>query len=959
MYAPLYIKTNNSILSSMIKIKELISFAKENNIKALTITDDTMYGVYDFYKECIKNDIKPIIGLVVKIKEEIILYAKNYEGYINLIKLSTIQSERTITPNDLLKYNKNIICILTNESNKYYDKIIKIYKSDLYMSYNLPSQRKKINKPCVFMNETLYLEKKDEQYINYLYAIKDGIKVSDVSLNKKNNYIIKEEMLKKLPIEDLENNKKIVEQCNIEIKPLKNLLPKFDCPDNMDSYTYLKKKCIDGLRKKIGDKVPKLYVERLKHELEIIKKMGFCDYFLVVSDFIEYAKNNDIYIGPGRGSAAGALVSYLTDITTIDPLKYNLLFERFLNPERVTMPDIDVDIEDTKRQLLIDYCIKKYGEKRVVPIIAFGTMKAKQAIRDVGRVMEIENSTIDYISKQMDSNLTLASNLQNNRLKEYIDMDPKLKKLYEVAMKFEDIKRTTTIHAAGVIMSNTDIDNIIPLDKSHKEFYTTAFDMTYLEEIGLLKMDFLALSHLGTIHNLIDDVNIKIDEIPENDIETIKIFNQADMLGIFQFENQGMINFIRKFKPTSFEDIVAAIALYRPGPMQFIDSYIKRKNKQEKIDYIDPSLISILRPTYGIIIYQEQIMQVAQIMAGYSLGEADILRRAMSKKKESIILEQKDIFIKRSTDLGHKKEIAQKVYEMILKFASYGFNRSHSVAYSKVAYIEAYLKAHYREYFMKNQLNTFIGSDKVKDYIYDCKKHGLKIISPSINKSDMNFTIMDKNIIYPLTGIKGIGKESVKEIIKNRPYIDIYDFFKKCYSKTVNKKIIENLAYAGCFDELNINRQTIINNIEELINYGEISNGLDFDIKPELKEYPEYSNTDLLFYEEDVIGFYLSNHPTNIYYNNEYKKINNLKKDRYIKTILLIDRIKIINTKKGEKMAFLTGSDENNNYELVCFPRVYNDNLNIRPKDVCMIDAKIDLKDSKYQLIINDIKKLV
>ena len=957
MYTPLYIKTNNNILSSIIKIDELVKFALDNNLKSLTITDSNMYGAYDFYKECTKNNIKPIIGLEVSIPDKIVLYAKNYEGYKNLIKLSTIQSERMIKPNDLLKYNNDLICILTTESNKYYQKIKKIYNDDLYMSYNLPSIRKTIKEKCVFMNETLYIEKNDIEYLKYLYAIRDGKKINEIELTG-NNYVILESMLSKLPTQDLENNKIITECCNLEFPEGKVYLPKFDCPDNMDSFTYLKKLCKEGLIKKFGTRVPKAYIDRLKIELNTINDMGFCDYFLVVSDFIKYAKNNNIYIGPGRGSAAGSLVAYLIDIITIDPLKYNLLFERFLNPERVTLPDIDVDIEDSKRQEVINYCIEKYGEKRVVPIIGFGTFKAKQAIRDVGRVMDIN---VEYISSLIDSSKTLEKNLENEKLRDHINMDDNLKKLYEVSKKLEDLKRTITLHASGVIISDTDIDTVIPLDKSHGDYYTTAFNHTYLEEIGLIKMDFLSLSNLGNIHSLVDDIGIDIDvfNIPENDKNALKVFNDADMLGIFQFENQGMVNFLRKFKITSFNEVVDAIALYRPGPMQFIDSYIKRRNNQELVDYIDDSLISILKPTYGIIIYQEQIMQVAQVMAGYSLGEADILRRAMSKKKEDIIIKQKEIFINRCTLKGHSLDVATRVYEMILKFASYGFNKSHSVAYAKVAYLEAYLKGNYRIYFMKNHLNNYIGSsDGIKKYVSDCKKHNIKILNPNINESKNEFIIKDNCLLYPLMGIKGVGREAVNEIINKAPFTDIYDFFKKCYSKIVNKNTIECLVNAGCFDILNINRRTILENIEELINYAEISHNLDFDIYPELKQFNEFSNKELLIKESNQIGFYLNNHPVKQYYNNIFKKITNMKKDANVKTVLLIDRINIINTKKGDKMAFLTGSNEDMEFELVMFPNVLKNNSDINKNDICYIDARIDYRDSNYQFIINNIKKI-
>ena len=958
MFAPLYLKTNNSILKSLIKINELIDYAKKNDIKALTITDENMYGTYDFYKECIKNDIKPIIGLEIKIQEKIVLYAKNYDGYRNLMKLSTIQSEREIEANELKQYSDNLICILPYKASKFYPKLKLIFE-DIYCSYTKPSERQTLSKlPKVFMNEILYLEKDDFKYLKFLVAIKEGKTIDEIKIENKNNYLVLEEILKKLPLEDLENNYEIVNKCNVEINKTEGLLPKAIV--DKDSKIVLKEECIKGLKRIFGKEVNKIYIDRLKIELDIIEKMGFCDYFLVVSDFISYAKNNNIYIGPGRGSAAGSLVSYLLDITEIDPIKYNLLFERFLNPERVTMPDIDIDIQDDRRKEVIDYCINKYGEKRVVPIISFTTMKAKNAIRDVGRVMNIELSKIDYISKKLDSKLSLKENInQNKELKEIIKTDKFYTILFNVALKLENIKRATSIHAAGVIMCPYEIDNYIPLDKSNKDFYTTAYNMDYLEELGLLKMDFLSLTNLKAIHNIVDDIgDIDLKEIPLNDKKTLDLFYKGDTKGIFQFEKEGMINFLKKLKPKTFEDVYAAIALYRPGAMQFIDNYIDRKNGIEKIDYIDPILEKILKPTYGIMIYQEQVMQVAREFAGYTLGEADLLRRAMGKKKEEIILKQKEKFIKQSIQRGHTEKKANEVYEIILKFASYGFNKSHSVAYSKISYDEAYLKAHYRPYFMKNMLNNSLGAtENVREYINDLKKHNIKIIMPSINKSNLLFEIQNNEVIYPFKGIKGIGQSASLKIINERPFNDVFDFFKKCYGKEVNRKTIENLILSGCLDEFNYNRQTLMRNLDSLINYAETDYGIDLgiDLKPEIKLCEEFNSKDLLDFEYELFGFYLRKHPVSDFKN--YIKIENFRSNQTLKTVLLINRINKIKTKKNENMLFLTGSDETGDIEMVIFPKTYENIPEIKIGNIILIDGKVDKRDD-LQLIINNLKVL-
>ena len=952
MFSPLYIKTNNTILSSIIKIDELITYAKNNNIKALSITDENMYGVMDFYKACINNNIKPIIGLNLKSPLNLIIYAKDKIGYKNIIKLATLKTERELTVNDLAKHNDGLICVIPFISNKYYENLKKIY-NDIYQGYSTTSEREVLTgKNLVFVNEILYLEKNDKEFLKYALGIRDGINISEIKVNN-DNHMMFQENLTIYPNEDLENNFKIVESCNLEINYTDSLLPKYD---TSDSFAELKKQCIEGLIRIFGKEVSAIYKERLKYELNIINQMNFCDYFLVVADFIKYAKENDIYIGPGRGSAAGSLVSYILNITTVDPIKYNLLFERFLNPERVTMPDIDIDIEDTARDKVLKYCQDKYGFKKVVPIIAFGTMKSKQAIRDVGRTLGVELSKVDYVSKQLNANLSLTENLKNIKLKEHINMDPVLKKLYDAAIKLEGIKRNTTVHAAGVIMSNVNIDEVVPLDKSHDEFYTTQYDMTYLEELGLLKMDFLSLKTLSTYHSIIKEVG-KVN-IPLNDKKTLEIFKKGDTLGIFQFESEGMKTFLRKLKPTSFDDIVAANALYRPGPEQFIENYINRKYGKEKIDYIDKSLESILKPTYGIIIYQEQIMQTARIMAGYSLGEADILRRAMSKKKEKTILEQKEVFIKKSVNLGYSLENATKVFEMILKFAQYGFNKSHSLAYSVLAYKLAYLKANYRPYFMKSILNNTIGAiDKLKEYINECKKNNIKIIKPDINLSSNEFIADDNSLIFPLNGIKGIGNVAVNNIIderKNGEYKHIFDFLKRCYNKSVNKKIIETLILSGVFDKFEYSRQTLLYNLDNLINYAEISDGLDMDLYPELIIKEEFNDNELLTQELELYGFYLTKHPVELYRNQNHNRLEENRKN--VKTVLLVNSVRVINTKTGKKMAFMTASDETKEIDLVMFNSLFENNNNILVNNIIEVSGKYEIRDNKEQIVINEIK---
>lgn len=966
MYTPLYIKTDNSLLSSLINIDELIKYALKNNISSLSITDNNMYGVIEFYNKCIINNIKPIIGLELTIEnKKIILYCIDNNGYKNLIKLSTINSEKTIDYDNLKKYSASLICIVLYKDMDIYETLEKIYEK-IYIGYKNEFEYKKIqNTNKVYINQICYLNEFDDIYLKYLTAIKNSQLIENVENVLINNNLILEKDLLKLNF-DLTNNYEITKMCNIKIEHEDNLIPKFKCPDSLDSYTYLKKLCIDGLKKIFGNTVNKIYVDRLKKELEIINKMGFCNYFLIVWDYVKYAKENSILVGPGRGSAASSLVAYVLNITTIDPIKYNLLFERFLNPERITMPDIDIDFEYRYRDAMVKYVISKYGIKNVAPIITFGTLGAKQAIRDVARTMSIELKMVDNLCKMIDSNLTLLENYnKNSKIKNYISINEELKNLYKVATKIEGLKRHTSIHAAGIVMCDKPLDEVIPLDKSHNDFYVTGYSMEYLESLGLLKMDFLALKNLTLIKDTIDELNINFDDIPINDKKAINIFTKANTIGIFQFESEGMINFIKKLKPDNVEDIIASLALFRPGPMNNIDSYIKRKKGIEKIDYIHDDLYDILKDTYGIIIYQEQIMLIASRMASYTLGEADVLRRAMSKKKESILINEKEKFITRSIANGYDEKIATKVYELILKFASYGFNRAHSVSYAMISIKMAYLKANYSLVFMKNLLNMVIGNSiKTNEYIYECKKLNVELTKPDINISEDKYIQKNGKLFFPLNLIKNIGVGAVELILKERhkkQFDDIFDFINRCYGKIVNRQVIESLIYSGAFDSLNYNKRTLIYNLDVIINYGEIGSLLQDELKPIIEEKEEFKQEELMQYELDMFGFYITTHPITKYkikYNtlsiNEIE--NKINKD--VELVLLVNKVKENTTKKNEKMCFINAMDEVSNIDLVLFPKVYEKNQNINRLDVIHLFGRVEKRFDKVQIIVNKMEIL-
>ena len=977
MYIPLFNKSNYSLLSSLLKIDDIIKYAKNNNISSISLTDVNMYGTMEFIKKCRENDIKAIVGLnVILEKYNIVLLATSYQGYKSLIKLSTIQNERRVEEDDLKTYNADLVCLLPFEYKENIETLKKIY-SNLYLGYKNKKEETEallLTPDIVFLRQNLYFNKTDSTYLPYLYRIRDGKTISEET-----DYDIDDHELNIENILELTDNKglintmKIADSCNLVFPKATNLLPIYECDDPA---TYLFELCKAGLTKRCNGEIPQEYKSRLTYELKVINEMGFPNYFLVVYDFIKFAKKNKILVGPGRGSAAGSLVAYSLGITDIDPLKYDLLFERFLNPERKTMPDIDTDFPDNRRDEVIEYVIEKYGKKRVSGIVTFGTLSAKQVIRDVSRVLNIPGYKVDSLSK-------FIPGFTKDKLKDFyekspafrsrIDSDTSLTEMYKIALKLEGFPRHTSSHAAGIVMSRVDLDEVVPLTVGDN-MYLTSYSMEYLEDLGLLKMDFLGLKNLTIIANILTDIKnqtgtaIDFSKIPLDDKETIKIFEEANTSGIFQFESTGMRNFLRRLKPNSFEDIFAAIALFRPGAAINIDSYIRRKHGEEKIEYLDPSLESITKNTYGILVYQEQIMQVARLYANYTYGEADILRRAMSKKKIDLLKNEEEKFISKSIAAGHDKEKSKSIFELILNFAGYGFNRSHSVAYSIIAYKMAYLKCHYKTIFFANLLTNVIGSEsKTHEYIMEAKANKIEVLKPTINDSGDRYLVKDNKIIYPLSNIKSIGTvvtKSIEEAKNNQNFTDIYDCFSRLYIKGIGKKTFEVLIYANVFKEFNYNRATLIYNLDSLFNYAELTKDIDPSLvmKPEIEIQKEYRSDFLLEKEKDVFGFYLSSHPTNLFKkDNPYCiPLNEIEKyfSKKVDTLILVDKIKIINTKNGEKMAFLTGSDETSTMEYTLFPKVYNEYSDIQKGDLLKVRGRVEKRLNQYQIIVEKVRNL-
>ena len=977
MYIPLYNKSNYSLLSSMLTIDDIVSFALHYKISSIALCDDSMYGVMEFIHKCRKQDIKPIIGLTVTLDDFIIvLYCKNYSGYQSLIKLSTIQNERVVTIDELDKYSNGLIAVLPFASREKY-KVLRDLYDDFYLGYTNKSEEKELllqTNNLVFFPLSLYLYQTDSEYLPYLFKIRDGKTASDeVFYDVSNHELEKNNLLDFTDNLGLLNSMKISDACNLEFPKAELLLPIYEC-DNPSKYLF--ELCKVGLSRRLGGSISDDYKKRLSYELQIINDMGFSNYFLVVYDFIKYAKKHDILVGPGRGSAAGSLVSYSLGITDIVPIHYDLLFERFLNPERKTMPDIDTDFPDDRRDEVIQYVVSKYGRKRVAGIVTFGTMGAKQVIRDVSRVLNVPNYKVDSLCKFIPAftKEKLSDFYKKNaNFKARVDSDLLLSKMFKIALKFEGFPRHTSSHAAGIVMCQKDLDEVLPLTVS-EGMYLTSYSMEYLEDLGLLKMDFLGLKNLTIIHNILKDIEttynekVLFNQIPLDDKETLKIFETANTSGIFQFESVGMRNFLRNLKPNCFEDIFAAIALFRPGPAINIDSYIRRKHKEEEISYLDSSLEPILKNTYGIFIYQEQIMQVASVFAGYTLGEADILRRAMSKKKVDLLKNEEEKFIHKSMERGHSYEVSKKIFDLVLNFAGYGFNRSHSVAYSLIAYKMAYLKCHYKTIFFANLLTNVIGSEgKTHEYIMEARANNLVIEKPSINNSGIRYLVKNNVIIYPFSNIKSIGSVVANSILKAREegeFVSIYDAFSRLYIAGVGKKNLETLIYADVFKEFSYNRATLIYNLDSLFNYAELTKDIDPSLVmiPDIEEQKEFEDSYLLEKEKEVFGFYLSSHPTTMYRkDNPYVISLNEVSNQFLKkvdTLILVDKIKVINTKKGDKMAFITGSDETGTMDFTLFPKIYKLYEMIERGDLLKVRGTVEKRLDQYQVIVEKIKFL-
>lgn len=934
---PLKITTEYSLLKSLIKLPDLISFLNENNIKECAICDENLNGFMDFYLKCKENNIKPIIGLdTVYESMHIYVYAKNYLGYQELLKIDYLKDNMNLSYLE----NPNLLVIIPFKSIDIYEKLK--YKDNVYIGFCNDIEKNNallISDKIVYVDNVRCLYKKDIPYLKYLKMLNDNFVYNDNAYYKTSSF------------EDIQTTYEFSKQINLEIPFDKKYIPKYNNSDN--NYEYLKKLCILGLNKRFNGKVSNKYKERILYELDVINKMGFVDYFLIVYDYVLYAKKNDIFVGPGRGSAAGSLVSYSLGITNIDPIKYDLLFERFLNINRKKMPDIDIDFESDKRINMIEYVKNKYGFDKVAVGLTFNNYKAKLILRDLAKLLKVDSNVFDKFIKNINSSLSLKENYQNEKVKKYIEMYSELKNLYDISYHLEGLKKNTSTHAAGVIISSEKLGKIIPISNEDGTL-KTGIEMPYLEKMGLLKMDFLALEKLNIISKVSKKIkNFNINNIPLDDKKTLKIFYDADTDDIFQFESSYAKSVLDKLKITSFNELTVSLALVRPGANKQIDEYLK--NKKEGIN-LAGDLTDILGSTYGTIIYQEQVMKIFEKVGGYSLFEADDIRVAISKKKEDIINAQHDKFVSGGIKNGYSKEFVEKLFNKIKEFGGYGFNKSHSVAYALVSYQMAYLKANYPKEFMFYLLENNKDISKCEKILSSLKNSGYKLLKPNINYSIDKYAEKNGYILLPLNIIRGLNDDIISKIIRVREngFNDIFDFFVKTNS-FLNKETYLILIKSGALDIFKINKQTMIKNIDVILNYASIySDGLG---KPILTKYPEYDDTTLREFEILSYGMYITNHPCSKY--KDVIKVENIKNYLFknINMVLLIKSIRNIKDKKGGEMAFLECEDETGKVNLTMFSSLYAKNNDLKVNELIRVNVKVSKRFDKLNVLVNNIKR--
>ncbi len=1067
-FVHLHNHSHYSLLDGLNKIDEMVNYAQEQGSPAIALTDHgTMYGVIEFYQKAKKAGIKPIIGVETYLAphsrldkntredrgHHLILWAKNTLGYHHLIKLISLAHlegfyyKPRIDWSLLEKYHEGLIAstaclggeiphLIISGNLVQAEKRIKEYNTlfgqdNFYLeiqdhpeleeqaavNQQLIKFSKKLNIPLVATNDSHYLHKEDAEAQDILLCLQNKKKITDTDRLKMlghGDYSLRpnSEMIaafSEVP-EAVANTLKIAEKCNVEIELGNTQLPYFAVPDSYNEDSYLRWWCEQGIQKRFPGASPEYLQrvqERLDYELGVITKMGWPSYFLIVADFISWAKKNKIVVGPGRGSAAGSIVCFLTGITNLDPLKYDLLFERFLNPERISMPDIDVDFADVRRSEVLNYVGEKYGHDHVSQIITFGTMAARAAVRDVGRVLDEPYEYCDKIAKSIPMFMKLGEALKTvPELKEMYHQEPAAKRILDYAQRLEGVARHASTHACGVLITKDPLTDNVPIQyaSSSDRSIISQYSLHPIEDLGLLKMDFLGLKNLTIIESTLKILNntqgkeLDIDDIPLDDQVTFNLFKNGETTGVFQFESSGMKHYLRDLKPTEFEDIIAMVALYRPGPMEWIPDYINGKHQIKKVVYLHPKLEPILKKTYGVAIYQEQVMQIARDLAGFTMGQADVLRKAMGKKIVSLLAEQKEKFIDGCVQNSIYKELAEKIFSFIEPFAGYGFNRSHAACYAMIAYQTAYLKAHYPVEFMAALLTADQGdSDRVAIEIEECRRMGIEIMPPDINESFATFTVVtdgtkenrashknkiSKTIRFGLQAIKNVGQHIVEEIIKIRknsgPYQDIFDLLERITDRDLNKKSLESLIKSGAMDNFAERGQLLVN-IEKLLSFNKelsksknskqdslfIDSPLEALNHPQLNSGNPATQNEKLTWEKELLGLYISEHPYNAFrpYLADFAlpliTLKNHQGEERIVIAGIVSTIKKIITRKGESMLFVKLEDASNTVELLIFPRLLKETPDLWVGgQAVIVEGKISEKDQDIKVLVNRVSAL-
>ena len=989
MVTHLNIHTTYDLLHSSLRIKDVVAKAAKEGYTALAITDtNVLYGYPQFYDACIAANIHPIFGMTIFVTDglesvETIVLAQNEQGLKDMFKLSSAikMKEKTETPIEWLKkYLQHFVVIFKDVSSSN-EAIVAEFTDDTHVYVNHTSEVT-LELPMVWAQSTRYLNQQDADTLTALAAIRDNDKLDLVSEQPDYNahlYDNNDLTTLHLSKEVLDNTNQLATVCQAEMIYQQSLLPKFKTPDNQQSKDYLWQILQENLSQlNLDHSQFETYRERLAHEYQVITRMGFEDYFLIVSDLIHFAKTHDVLVGPGRGSSAGSLVSYLLNITTVDPIQYNLLFERFLNPERVTMPDIDIDFEDTHRDKVIQYVQEKYGDNHVAGIVTFGHLLARAVARDVGRIMGFDEITLNEISKLIPHKLgiTLDQAYEQNDFKQFVHRNHRHERWFEISKKLEGLPRHTSTHAAGIIINDHPLYEYAPLTLGDTGLLTQ-WTMTEAERIGLLKIDFLGLRNLSIIHQIVKQIkkdmntHIDIEQIPFDDSKVFQLLSQGDTTGIFQLESDGIRNVLKKLQPEHFEDIVAVTSLYRPGPMEEIPTYITRRHNPSKVQYLHSDLQPILSNTYGVIIYQEQIMQIASKFANFSYGEADILRRAMSKKNRAVLESERQHFVDGALNNGYDENLSKQIFDLILKFADYGFARAHAVSYSKIAYIMSYLKVYYPNYFYANILSNTIGSEKKTAQIIDEAKHqSINILTPNINQSHWFYKATKQGIYLSIGAIKGVGYQSVKLIVDERithgHFKDFFDFTRRIPKRIKSRKLLEALILVGAFDTFGKNRATLLQSIDQVLDSSSDieQDGFIFDVltpKATYEDKEELPDKVLSDYEKEYLGFYVSTHPVEkAFEQKQYLGIYKLTNARDNQPIFVqIDNIKRIRTKNGQNMAFVTLNDGINSLDGVVFPDAFKKyETDLKTDETFILKGKFENRNNKKQLIINQIETI-